>query len=100
MRSPRFDSQPSGLTLEITRSAAQLRMCLYRRHQALHGCVDAPVEGDDENAIIQDASARFHDLVMSPKLDLSQADVRSLDGSLATGKAREKIDDVLGDITQ
>ena len=100
LRSPRFDSQPSGLTLEITRASTGLRLCLYRHHQALHGCVDVPIEGDDEDVIIQDASARFHDLVMSPKLDLSQADVRSLDGSLATGRAREKIDDVLGDITK
>jgi len=100
LRSPRFVSSPSGLTLEITRGAQGLRLCLYRRHQALHGCAEVPLEGEDEDAIIEEASASFHDLVMSPKLDLSQADVRSLDGSLATGKAREEIDEVLKDVTK
>ena len=101
LRSPRFESEPSGLTLEITRKGELLHLCLYRRHQALHGCAEVPVEGaEDDDALIQTASARFHTLVMSPKLDLSQADVRSLDGSLATGRAREKIDDVLGDLTE
>ncbi len=99
LRSPRFSSEPSGLKIEITQKDGALIMCLYRRHDALHGCAEAPIE-DDEDAAIAEASARFHDLIMSPKLDLSQADVRSLDGSLATGRAREQIDDVLGEIAQ
>lgn len=100
LRSPRFRSEKAGLTIKIT-AGASTRICLYRTHDALHGCAEVSREKDEEDdAFVARASAEFHDLVMSPKLDLSQADVRSLDGSPASGRARKDVEDVLDSVSK
>ncbi len=102
LRSPRFHSEDAGLTIKITTQEDGARLCLYRAMDALHGCTTVKAQEDDEddNALTVRASSQFHDYVMSPKLDLSQADVRSLDGSLATGRAREQVDKALDSLAQ
>jgi tetratricopeptide (TPR) repeat protein len=95
LRSPRFHDGDSGLTIRI-QGGRPLRVCLYRRHDAHHGCAEVSRnEGEDDDTFVARASSEFHDLVMSPKLDLSQADVRSLDGSPATGRAKKDVDKIL-----
>ncbi len=99
LRSPRFHSEKGGLSVKVT-TGATVRVCLYRRHDALHGCAEVTREKDegDDDFIVR-ASSAFHDLVMSPKLDLSQSDVRSLDGSPASGRARQDVDKILDGVS-
>jgi tetratricopeptide (TPR) repeat protein len=99
LRSPRFHSEKGGLSIKIT-TGAGIRACLNRRHNALHGCAEVQREEDEEDDdFIVRASSAFHDLVMSPKLDLSQSDVRSLDGSPASGRARKDVDNILDSVS-
>lgn len=99
-RSPRFRSEDSGLTIRVTEDGGGLRACMTRQKGALHGCAEIEPGDEDESRaeLVARAADQFHDLIMSPKLDLSQADVRSLDGSLSTGRVRQQIDEVLDDL--
>lgn len=97
-RSPRFVVEEGGLKVTVKHEGEVLRTCLYRAHNALHACAETPVKVD-EDATTFDASKAFHAVIMSPKLDLTQADIRSLDGSPSTGRARKEVDDLLKDVS-
>jgi tetratricopeptide (TPR) repeat protein len=99
LRSPRLRSEDGGFTLRVQEDGESLRLCLYRRLDALHGCATAPISKDQDETV-STASKAFHDMIMSPKLDLTQADIRSLDGSPTTGRARQDIDTLLQDVSQ
>jgi hypothetical protein len=97
-RSPRFVVEEGGLKVTVKQEGDALRMCLYRAHNALHACAETPIKVE-EDATTFDASKAFHAVIMSPKLDLTQADIRSLDGSPSTGRARKEVDDLLKDVS-
>lgn len=100
LRSPRFHSEKGGLSVKIT-TGTTTRVCLSRHHDALHGCAEVTRNKDEsDDDFVGRASGEFHDLVMSPKLDLSQSDVRSLDGSPASGRARQDVDNILDTVSE
>ncbi len=114
LRSPRLVSEDGGLSLRIEDTGGRVKMCLYRQFDALHGCAEAvrqkkvAAKGEatpedtqmtDEELVVE-ASRSFHDMIMSPKLDLTQADIRSLDGSPSTGRARRDMDSLLDDMSK
>jgi len=95
-RSPLFDEQPWGLELQVTPDTLTLALpdgSVVRE-------VDVPA-GDDATV---DAQARrmaraAHHALMAPPVDITQADVRSLDGAIGSGEAgRRQVDGILDDI--
>jgi tetratricopeptide (TPR) repeat protein len=100
LRSPRLTSEDGGLTVRIQESPEGLRMCLYRQRDALHGCAQAKKFPESQEETVAQASRSFHEMLMSPKLDLTQSDIRSLDGSPTTGRARRDIDTLLNDVSK
>lgn len=105
LRSPRFHNEDAGLSIHVEDQGDKIKICLTRRLNSLHGCSitrttaeEQDQEDPGEDEVISAASNDFHDLVMSPKLDLSQADVRSLDGSPTVGRARKEVDDLLKEV--
>lgn len=100
LRSPRLRSEDGGLTVRIEEKPEGLRMCLYRQRDALHGCAQSKKAEEGQEETVAQASRSFHEMLMSPKLDLTQSDIRSLDGSPTTGRARRDIDTLLNDVSK
>jgi hypothetical protein len=81
-RSPRFEDAPRGLPLRVEADGAHARICLYGPSEERIGCGEVDRDrGDDEARFVQRAVGAFHRDVFAPRVDLSQGDIHSLDGS-------------------
>lgn len=73
LSSPRFQSNSDGLKLEISGMSGRLI--------GLDGSIIAQANGKDTDALVEG----LHKAIFSPKINLSQSDINSLDGSNQTG---------------
>jgi hypothetical protein len=89
-RSPRFDVGSVGLLLELRGDGAGLSVCLRGVSGAELACGSAPRKADEKAA---DYTARLmaevHDHLFAPRIDLSQVDASSLDGSNLRGNVQD-----------
>ncbi|NCQ59433.1 MAG: hypothetical protein GW913_02040 [Myxococcales bacterium] len=86
-RSPRFEADDAGLRLLIEADASHGRVCLEGIGGSALGCGEASLEAHDTVAdLAQRIVDKLHEDVFAPRLDLSQADANSLDGTAATGR--------------
>ena len=92
-RSPRFDvTSDASLELRIEATAAGGQVCLLGRGGRVFGCGRAGLEHDDDDrrSLAQRLVDATHEAAFSPRVDLTQADIHSLDG--AGGTTRNPLD--------
>jgi tetratricopeptide (TPR) repeat protein len=81
-RSPAFTSDENGLTLKVERSGDQYRACLLGRSGAVLGCGERAADfAADRTLFATWMLESTHAAIFSPRIDLSQGDIGSLDGS-------------------
>lgn len=81
-RSPRFEIEDGGLTITIEATVRGGRACLLTSSGAMLGCGRAePTRGDDASSLATKIAHSFQGNVFAPRVDLSQTDANSLDGS-------------------
>lgn len=81
-RSPRLDVGSWGFGLRVDATAAGGRVCLIGSDNQVIGCGEAKMKtGDDVDAVAARIVRAFHAQVFAPRIDMSQADINSLDGS-------------------
>jgi hypothetical protein len=85
-RSPRFRSdEAAGFVLAVRAGSA----CLHAAGGTVLQCARVqPRSGEDDEARARRLVDELHQRVLAPRIDLSQTDVRSLDGSTGVGDAR------------
>jgi hypothetical protein len=80
--SPRLDESDVGLRLRIDADRTGGSACLMSRDQNSLGCGRAQAIATDDASILIGRLVRdFHDKVFAPRIDMSQADINSLDGT-------------------
>ena len=83
--SPRFDQADIGFRIDIDGDSSHVRTCLSSqspRTSAQYACVDVQREAtEEEDVFIARASREFHRQAFAPRVDLTEADATSLDGS-------------------
>jgi tetratricopeptide (TPR) repeat protein len=96
--SPRFGGDPLDFTVRVTQEGEGLQLCLlgvggsqYACHVASEGLV-----GEEAEAGLLKALDAFHDAAFSPKLELTQTDINSLDGRAVRQSASDAIKGLLG----
>jgi tetratricopeptide (TPR) repeat protein len=98
LRSPRLSSRSDlGFTVHVTAEGKELRLCLQGRGGRRYACASKDVSAaktDDDR--IAWALDEFHAKVFAPKIDLTQSDINSLDGSAVRGDADQVLKQVLG----
>jgi tetratricopeptide (TPR) repeat protein len=97
--SPRFRAGTGGLTLAVSATSA----CLHAAGGTVIQCASVqPRAGEDAKGLAQRLADEIHARAFAPRIDLSQTDVRSLDGSTGVGdarssdRARSVLDDLRG----
>lgn len=75
--SPRFVETDGGLTVQVNNG----RACLLGVTGTAWGCSDIPAEAETANAHVQAVVDSFHQNIFAPRIDLTQVDINSLDGS-------------------
>ncbi|MFO0713240.1 MAG: hypothetical protein U0353_25515 [Sandaracinus sp.] len=96
--SPRFDQEGLGLRLDVDGDASRLRVC-FSSHLgssgAQYACSETAREAaEDDDTFVARAVAQLHREAFAPRVDLSQTDANSLDGSNTV--ARQPLDTMLG----
>ena len=76
-RSPRFIEADDALTVQVTGG----RACLIGVSGAAWGCSAPPEDAENADEHVQAVADSFHEVVFAPRVDLSQVDINSLDGS-------------------
>lgn len=80
--SPRFTEQDVGLVVEVVVSGESGRVCLYGASTSVLGCADETRDDDeDDSAFVRRLAVAFDRAAFAPRIDLSQVDASSLDGS-------------------
>ena len=94
--SPRLvETENAGFNVRIEDDGVRLRVCL--EGQKLYGCNRRrPPESETESDPLAGTVDRFHDQVFSPRIELTQSDINSLDGRAVRGDAKGAIDALLG----
>lgn len=101
--SPRFDAAGHGwFRVEVEGEGGAGRACLFGPQGTRYSCAEVrPRAGDaGDDDLARRLAKEFHDEVFAPRLDLTQADLRSLDGSptAAGGRSSERLRSVLSDL--
>ncbi len=86
--SPRLAEEDAGFRVQVTAQGESGRACLLGAHSETIGCGRAePRAGEAPSDRARRLAQAFHEGVFSARLSLTQADLRSLDGSpLAAGR--------------
>jgi hypothetical protein len=93
--SPRFDVGEAGLTLRIEVNAAGGDVCLLGAGGSVLTCALAEAKPDESpEELALRVTDRFHRDTFAPRVDLSQADIGSLDGSNRV--SRDPLEDLMG----
>ena len=92
--SPRFSVEPGGFPLEIRTEGKEAVFEMYRSNRTRH-LYERLAIGDDETQTVDAALNRFYRRLMSPVLDLMQADIHSLDGSPVAVQSQHAVDSLL-----
>lgn len=83
-RSPRFRRASAGFTVRLAESGDQLTGTFMAPDGSVLATCSVP-RTSDATATAREFAREFHQKAFSPRLDLSQGDVNSLDGSNETG---------------
>ena len=98
--SPRFDLEAGpGFRLQVSGNEKAAQACLLDPRGSRLSCAAITARtGEDVDTFTRRLVAELHQNAFAPRLDLTQADLRSLDGSptAAGGRAAEKILGPLG----
>lgn len=86
-RSPRFTQDSRGFIVELTTNGATLEATLTSARGTVISRAQVPVKDDLEQAT-RDLASEFHRKTFAPRLDLSQVDLNSLDGSNLSGSTQ------------
>lgn len=87
--SPRLRESSLGFQLRVDATERGLSACLRAPDGTLYGCgVGRPEPEDQPGALARRVCADFHANLFSPRIDLTQADMNSLDGSNVAGGGR------------
>jgi tetratricopeptide (TPR) repeat protein len=87
--SPRFDAVGRGFDIRIDGDAAAGSACLLGPQREVIVCASVtPRAGEGPADAARRLVAELHEQAFAPRVDLTQADLRSLDGSTTTGGAR------------
>lgn len=100
-RSPRL-TEGGRFVIAVTSSGSELGACLSGPQGEVLGCARVtPRAGESNDELAGRLSGEFHAEVFAPRIDLTQADIRSLDGSptAAGGRATEHLHTILDGIT-
>ncbi len=103
-KSPRFDEAGRGrFKVQVEGTGGAGRACLIGPQGTRFNCATVDVQrageaGDEDMA--RRLAREFHAKVFAPRIDLTQADLRSLDGSPTAGggRASERLRSVLSDL--
>jgi tetratricopeptide (TPR) repeat protein len=96
LASPRL-SPGGSFTVRVTGTERELRICLQGRGGRRYGCAEVDLRGvKKEDEQVARAVDAFHTKVFAPKIDLTQRDINSLDGSAVRGEADEVLKQILG----
>ncbi len=90
-KSPRFHSDSRGYGVKVTRAGSSLVASLSTPQGSLLSEASVPLQDDERPAGLSAADALvalFHQKAFAPRLDLSQKDINSLDGSTLTESRR------------
>ncbi|MGK0359135.1 MAG: tetratricopeptide (TPR) repeat protein [Bradymonadia bacterium] len=100
--SPRFGGAPLDFTVRVTQEDDIMQLCMlgvggqqYGCHVAREGLVGDLSEEQAEDGLLAALDA-FHDEAFSPKLELTQTDINSLDGRAVRQSASDAIEGLLG----
>jgi tetratricopeptide (TPR) repeat protein len=93
--SPRFDVDDVGLRIEVDADGAQGRACLLGASGSVLACAEESSRpGEAEGEFAARIATAFHAAAFAPRVDLTQADASSLDGS--NTMARQPLDALFG----
>ncbi len=79
--SPRFDASQAGFEVRVEQQGDALVACLHGPHGAVLRCADARPDPEAEESLPVRVARAFHQTAFAPRVDLTQMDIRSLDGS-------------------
>lgn len=99
--SPRLREAPDGFRVEISEAGAAARACLGGAGGVVLHCAEVASDPNEApEATARRLAAAFHRETFAPRVDLSQADLRALDGSntVAAEHSRERMRIVLRDV--
>lgn len=97
-RSPRFRPASAGFAVEIEGDGAGGRACLLGPQDSVLTCAEVrPRAGDDADSLPRRLAAELHRQAFAPRVDLTQSDLDTLDGSpiAAGGRSAERLNRVL-----
>ncbi|MEM1416163.1 MAG: hypothetical protein AAGH15_14745 [Myxococcota bacterium] len=81
-RSPRFDVAEEGLAMVVNATAAGGTVCLRGGDGSELACAEVrPTTDDDPASLAARLAAEAHRVLFAPAIDLTQADIGSLDGT-------------------
>jgi hypothetical protein len=87
--SPRLRARAAGFRVRVESDGPRLAACLRAPDGTLFGCGSAVAKPDDEeHALARRVAEDFHRNLFAPRIDLSQSDMNSLDGSNVAGGGR------------
>jgi hypothetical protein len=104
--SPRLRTDRPVFRVHVSGSGRDLTVCLDGAGAFNYGCVRGfrdesepettpdPSDDDERRAMVLD---RFHDRLFSPKVDLTHADINTLDGRIGRMDADKAVKDILGE---
>jgi pentatricopeptide repeat protein len=95
--SPLFELEPWGFGLRVGEAEAELLLPDGSVVNTIRVPANAGQKDDDEGAARRIAKAVQRELLV-PNIDITQSDIRSLDGSLGTGKATEELKSILEEV--
>jgi hypothetical protein len=94
--SPRFDVEDVGLRIEVEGDASRVHACMLGASGSVLACSDVERRPSEEAAaFVSRATVALHDAAFAPRVDLTQADVSSLDGSNTV--SRRPLEGLFGD---
>ncbi|HKU40278.1 MAG TPA: hypothetical protein VJR89_19090, partial [Polyangiales bacterium] len=80
--SPRILEDDAGLLLRVDGNNTGGSACLYSRDQSTLGCGKvSAIATDDADSVVAKLVREFHEKVFAPRIDMSQSDINSLDGT-------------------
>ncbi|MCP4654706.1 MAG: hypothetical protein GY856_04710 [bacterium] len=100
-RSPRFERARGGFRVRVEGIADAGTACLVGPRGTVLACAEAaPRAGEGTGDVARRPARELHAAAFAPRIDLTQADLRSLDGSptAAGGRSRERLKTVLSEL--
>ncbi|MCA9673219.1 MAG: hypothetical protein KC503_46835 [Myxococcales bacterium] len=100
----RLDDKRFGFTVRVDQQGEQIGICLTARGGRRYACARVDLSSKDKgkgkgksfDEKVAIAVDEFHDGVFTPKIDLTQHDINSLDGSAVRGRADRVLKEILG----